>query len=205
MSFSTFYSGHSVYVTKWYDQSGNTNDASQATAANQPYIVNSGTMTTVNSLPSVLWNSTSQYLATSSSLSLTTANFVRNAPGSGYQYFISQPANTDYSIRFSLAYSNGGTYSNATIRDWGKGQTSYIDGTASNTVATVFHIGTFYANTPPSTGTISISNTSTGGGTRGLTSNDTVSEIFLFGSSLSTSDRQALEHVQESYYSITGV
>jgi hypothetical protein len=204
MTFSSFYAAHSVFVTKWYDQSGNGNDASQATAAAQPYIVNSGTLTTVNNLPSVLWNSTSQYLATTASLSLTTANFVRNAPGSGYQYFMSQPSNTDYSIRFSVSYANGGSYSNATIRDWGKGQTQYVDGVASTTVASAFHIGTFYANSAPNSGTVSISNTSTGGGIRGLTSNDTISDLILFSSSLSTSDRQALEHVQESYYSISG-
>jgi len=64
MSFVSFYSTHSAYVTKWYDQSGNGNDASHATAADQPYFVNSGVLTVVNSLPSVLWNSNSQYLAT---------------------------------------------------------------------------------------------------------------------------------------------
>ena len=35
---------NSGYVTKWYDQSGNTRDIAEATAAKQPRIVNSGTV-----------------------------------------------------------------------------------------------------------------------------------------------------------------
>jgi len=34
------------FVTTWYDQSGNTNNATQATAATQPQIVSSGTLLT---------------------------------------------------------------------------------------------------------------------------------------------------------------
>lgn len=37
-----FAQGSSLFVTKWYDQSGNTRDASQGTAANQPGLVLSG-------------------------------------------------------------------------------------------------------------------------------------------------------------------
>ena len=36
------------FVTTWYDQSGNTNNATQATAASQPKIVSSGTLVTMN-------------------------------------------------------------------------------------------------------------------------------------------------------------
>jgi hypothetical protein len=36
------------FVTTWYDQSGNANNATQATAANQPKIVSSGTLVTMN-------------------------------------------------------------------------------------------------------------------------------------------------------------
>jgi hypothetical protein len=39
------------FVTKWYDQSGNANNATQTTALNQPQIVSSGTILTKNSKP----------------------------------------------------------------------------------------------------------------------------------------------------------
>jgi hypothetical protein len=40
---TTFCSGTDGFVETWYDQSGNGNDATQATATNQPQIVNGGT------------------------------------------------------------------------------------------------------------------------------------------------------------------
>ena len=39
---TSFCSGTNGFVKTWYDQSGNSNDATQATAANQPQIVSSG-------------------------------------------------------------------------------------------------------------------------------------------------------------------
>lgn len=50
---STHVGAGSGYVTKWYDQSGNTRDLAQSTAGAQPRIVGTGTVDTVNSLPAV--------------------------------------------------------------------------------------------------------------------------------------------------------
>jgi hypothetical protein len=47
-------------VTTWYDQSGNENNSVQTTAANQPQIVNSGSVITQNGKPSLLFNGTTQ-------------------------------------------------------------------------------------------------------------------------------------------------
>lgn len=44
------------FVTTWYDQSGNGSNATQSTAANQPQIVSSGALITVNSKPAILSN-----------------------------------------------------------------------------------------------------------------------------------------------------
>lgn len=52
---SLFVGASSAYVTKWYDQSGNARDMAQSTAANQPQIVASGTIQTLNSKPAVKW------------------------------------------------------------------------------------------------------------------------------------------------------
>ena len=45
-----------AYVTTWYDQSGNGNDAFNISASSQPQIVSSGSVTLVNGKPSILFN-----------------------------------------------------------------------------------------------------------------------------------------------------
>tara|TARA_R110000868_G_scaffold77272_1_gene221473 strand:- start:107 stop:991 length:885 start_codon:yes stop_codon:yes gene_type:complete len=47
------------FVTTWYDQSGNARNATQSTAANQPQIVSSGSVLTVNSKPCTVFSSSS--------------------------------------------------------------------------------------------------------------------------------------------------
>jgi hypothetical protein len=44
------------FVTKWYDQSGNANNATQSTAANQPQIVSAGSVILENSKPAIYFN-----------------------------------------------------------------------------------------------------------------------------------------------------
>jgi len=51
------------FVTTWYDQSGNTNNATQATAASQPKIVISGTLVTENGKAAVDFDGTDDYLS----------------------------------------------------------------------------------------------------------------------------------------------
>lgn len=53
---TTFVGGGNGFVTTWYDQSGNLNNAIQSTAANQPKIVTSGVINTINSKPSMLFD-----------------------------------------------------------------------------------------------------------------------------------------------------
>jgi hypothetical protein len=50
------------FVTTWYDQSGNANNATQTTAANQPQIVSDGSIIINNTKPSMKLNGTSQFL-----------------------------------------------------------------------------------------------------------------------------------------------
>ena len=51
--FNTFFSGTSVYVLTWYDQSVNARHVTQATSANQPRIVNAGSLELANTKPSI--------------------------------------------------------------------------------------------------------------------------------------------------------
>lgn len=50
-SLTTFVGANNGFVTTWYDQSGNARNATQTTAANQPQIVSSGTVLTINGKP----------------------------------------------------------------------------------------------------------------------------------------------------------
>lgn len=56
-SLASFCFGTDGFVTTWHDQSGNANNATQATAANQPQIVSTGVVNTVNGKPCISWDS----------------------------------------------------------------------------------------------------------------------------------------------------
>jgi len=55
-SLASFCSGTNGFVTTWHDQSGNANDATQTTHANQPQIVTSGVVNTLNGRPCLTYN-----------------------------------------------------------------------------------------------------------------------------------------------------
>jgi len=55
--------GNDGFVRTWYDQSGNGNNATQTTTANQPSIVSSGSLQTINSKPALSFNGSSQHLS----------------------------------------------------------------------------------------------------------------------------------------------
>ena len=55
---ATFCSGTDGFVPVWYDQSGNSNNAVQVTAVNQPKLVSSGVVELDNNKPSIQYDST---------------------------------------------------------------------------------------------------------------------------------------------------
>lgn len=70
-SLTSFVGSNSGYVTKWYDQSGNARDASQTTSANQPRIVNAGSIDKISGKSAFIFNGSSNYLIVNSSSGLT--------------------------------------------------------------------------------------------------------------------------------------
>jgi hypothetical protein len=84
-SLLTFCGAGNGFVTTWYDQSGNANNAIQATAFNQPQIVSSGAMITTNGKNSILFNSTKLMLLNSSITvgASSYTSFVGKRPSSG--------------------------------------------------------------------------------------------------------------------------
>lgn len=61
---TTFCAGTTCTVRTWYDQSGNGNNATQATAANQPVIYASGSVITENLKPAMRFDGLTQILTT---------------------------------------------------------------------------------------------------------------------------------------------
>jgi hypothetical protein len=70
----TFVAANSGFVTTWYDQSGNARNATQTTAANQPRVVNAGTVERVNTKPSIFLDGSNDFFAFTSTR--TSANDV---------------------------------------------------------------------------------------------------------------------------------
>ena len=85
VTFSTFWnaggSNQNVFVTTWYDQSGNARNATQTTQANQPQIVSSGIVITLNNKSSIEYTSSvNMNLSVPNSTSLF--NFLHNGTSS---------------------------------------------------------------------------------------------------------------------------
>ena len=72
----TFSIGSDCFVTTWYDQSGNTINATNSTAANQPKIVSSGTTITENGKPAIEYDGSGDQLQLSSSIDLSNEFFL---------------------------------------------------------------------------------------------------------------------------------
>jgi len=96
----TFVGANSGFVTTWYDQSGNAINAPQTTAANQPRIVNAGTVERQDTKPSVRFISTSNNF-----LSMTTMSSNIN-----FSIYIIQKrtSTSDRGIMFGSSNINGG-------------------------------------------------------------------------------------------------
>jgi hypothetical protein len=100
-SLTTFCSGTNGFVKTWYDQSGNGRDATQTTLANQPQIVNSGTILTLNSKPILRFDGINDGMQFSS---ITTAQFTSFYPQK-------KSANADKSAWFTTSSATSLPYS----------------------------------------------------------------------------------------------
>jgi hypothetical protein len=73
-SLKTFVGANSGFVTTWYDQSGNARNATQTTAANQPRIINAGTVERENTKVTIFFDGTNDNLIGASNSYLTNVN-----------------------------------------------------------------------------------------------------------------------------------
>ena len=89
------------FVKTWYDQSGNANDATQTTAAEQPQIVSIGSVITENGMPSVQFDGSDDFLECVTTFSITSqssfAVLNMNSSSDNYARILSQSNNgNDY-------------------------------------------------------------------------------------------------------------
>ena len=120
---TTFVGANNGFVVKWYDQSGNVNNATQTTQANQPQIVNNGVVILTNTKPSIKFDGTNDGLILSNSLTYANTgsliSFVgkRDVSGeelfslAGTQYLFALWSNNDYYLQ---GKTNGYQGSNTT-------------------------------------------------------------------------------------------
>ena len=196
------------YVTIWYDQSGYGRNATQSTTTAQPTIVNSGTVQRSNGQPSILFNGTSQTMA-STAFGLINQPFTRNivvssnagnygthilnSVGANPNTALYFPASDSVTLYAGISYGPKQNLSTATptvLSEEYNASNSYI--TKNGTSSTNFNPGTNGVN--------GIQIASYNGS--GYYAKVAISEITIFPQALSTSDRQTLENNQNRYYKI---
>ena len=195
------------FVTTWYDQSGNGNDATNSTASEQPLIVDGGTLVTENGKAAI------DFDGTSDALQFTELNLGDNSWFINAVYKSTRTTLEDYflygdsgstririygtTVRLyinNISYSfNIGSHRNTQQlftfeADASKGLSVYKNGTEKGTEQT---IGTGYSFDPSSLGQA--------GGTR--TINGLVQEIIIFNSDQS-SNRTGIEENINSRFNI---
>ncbi|HKC68272.1 MAG TPA: arabinofuranosidase catalytic domain-containing protein [Bacteroidia bacterium] len=222
------------YITKWYDQSGNGNNAVQATAANQPQIMTGGKVNRQNSIPTMVFDGSTSYFTipyaatTMSFTNASTCNAVlaRTAAAGGTcdAVFCQQYTGGNISTALSwnslpapgttLAYGyyppgwqNAELPTDVTINTDNIITGTILSGAANTTAINLYQNGTLQA---------AMTNQTTVGTESGLAFNIgkrwdlanyapiNLQELIVFTSVLSTTDRQYLEFSQSAYYSISG-
>jgi len=205
-SLKTFVGGGNGYVARWYDQSGNGNDAIMDTLATQPNIVGSGTIIRSNGIAAVSFGS-SKGMATTSNTILTnnaslTANLVgistsstvtarRLVQGTGGNNWIIGPYNAQYGY-----FSGGFDYQSGT---WSQSSWSVITAT-QDAVPNLYISGS----------AVTLSNSYRGypggigfgvsGSYSGQSALAQITEALFFNSSISATDRKSLECSQLTAY-----
>jgi hypothetical protein len=191
---SSFCSGTNGFVTTWYDQSGNSKNATQTTAANQPQIVSSGTylgyiQNGTASIDNVLISSF-QYTASQDFSAFFT---VQSASGSGAVfggtqdggrfYGVSQSGSNQTSVSaFTLSnYYDNGTVIGSTRNDIYNATTSF---SVLTTLARANNADTFYL----------------GYGTAGFFNNQRMKEIVIYNNQ--TVSRSGVESNTMTYYGL---
>ena len=199
------------FIVTWYDQSGNGRDVTQATADNQPKIATAGVVPTIGTKPTSTYDGTNDTLArTAFTMVSQTVNAVCKANGlSGVRTIWRQNTTVETSLRYNAnTYqyyrAPGGVPSGAgtpgttnphvitAVANTGSTTELWADGTSQWTFGSGF-------GATASTGAMSI-------GAAPVPAeflNANLSEVLVFSANLTTTQRQAMERNQGTYFGIT--
>lgn len=205
---ATFCSGTFGYVTRWYDQSGNGNDATQSTGTYQPMIYDrvAAAVVTENGKPALYSGTGAAHLATSSlsySSSFIITAFSRisrkNVADNIYS-FDDTPFNQLYSTTTNWQYYSDATYDTGlsltsdqqliSVADTGTATTYYKNGTAGNT-------NSISNNVTSRVLTLMYASFGAGYGTEGK-----IQEFILWTTDHGSSNRTGIETNINDYFSI---
>jgi hypothetical protein len=215
-SLRAFVGANNGFVTTWYDQAGSFN-ATQAVALAQPAIVTSGVVNYINGKPA-LSNTTGKAIVATGLTTLNTAHSISAVASSTSSIgrIVSMRSTGPLNPIFDFA-------SSTTLRFFVRDDTSTNSITVTQTVANnTLLVTTGIRNT--NTGFLSVNgNVTSADSTPGPIETTTtigglgiggdviltsflignISEIVVFNSALSTSDRQILERNQGGYYAVS--
>jgi len=145
-SLKTFVGANSGFVTTWYDQSGNARNATQATAANQPRIVNAGTVERLNGKVTMFYDGGSDVLFVNSFNNTKVSIFIVFARQSGEllgRPILRKGLTTNISFEFLLRTSTSNHLEGAAST----GASTVASSTSPNTInATAINLGVLLFN-----------------------------------------------------------
>ena len=118
-SLETFAGSGDAFVTTWYDQSGNGNDATQTTASSQPKIVTSGSTLLRGGKPSMQFDGVNDNFITSQNnpftftggVSMIHASYKNATSYKSYETILSANGNGSTRQKMALGYGNSGSVS----------------------------------------------------------------------------------------------
>lgn len=200
------------FVPTWYDQSDNARNLTQATAANQPQIVNAGVVVTDSGRPAISFDGVNDVLSS--------AAFMNAAVGNSALTFVSVTGGTNGNFGWSGTAANGGAgtprlYFQRVRFAYNNLDAPLFTAITGTQVLTMRHDGVTTTNawrngTSMGSATEPVVASFGGGGHlsvpffSGTTAQaGFASEAILFASALSTQERQTLEQNQGSYFGVT--
>lgn len=224
-SLTSFVGSGDGFLTIWYDQSGNGNNAIQNTLLNQPKIITSGVVERANGLPTIVFSG-SQFLVVTSTafnddltgcLIYKASSLNTSSGGAGTWYFMNgifgseQPGGTTdfaygiYNNKFTAGNgpSDNSVAGNTTVNDNAMRLHSWTRNSTTGEI-NLYENGTIDATANLNSGTSSAvtsvaigANQTFSGGQ--IFYNGNVSELILFAAVLTT-QRQTIENNQKLYY-----
>lgn len=203
-SLTSFVGVNSGFVTTWYDQSGNTRNATQAIAASQPRIINAGIVDKKNNKPTLIFSGSQSLTNTMTHTGQLSAFLTGNFNGLIQGFFQVGPVNTSGSIfaESGIIKARGSPSVDATISF--SSNFSSFSAILLNGVSLNIYRNLIQGNTGNSPTVASVTNaTSYIGILQGVYPlNGSISELIYYASDMSLS-RAQIDSNAISYYGIS--